>query len=155
MKGWHCRLPAPNNMLSGLIKEMAMCTHTHTCPFPRRVINNDPSVSKTMFCQGFSAESRQMCLHTTSPSPHSVPKFHWWAAHHCSGNHLPLCDGFVYSPAQENKVTVVFIYIKKRKFSLQRRYLGVTCIFCLRTACCATRLCLVACSFRDFLNIYI
>lgn len=157
MKGWHCRLPAPNNMLSALIKEMATCTCTQKCPFPRRATNNDPSVSKTMFHQGFRAESRQMRPRTTSPPPHSVPKFHWWAAHFCSGNHLPLRDWFVYSPAQDNKVTVVFIYIKKKEVNLVCKE-GIW----ESHACSAsgqpavlTRLCLVVCSFGYFWNIYI
>lgn len=49
MKDWDCRLPAPNNKLSDLIKEMAMCTCTHRCIhvlFPEELPTMSPVFQK-------------------------------------------------------------------------------------------------------------
>lgn len=88
-------------------------THTemHTCPFPRRVTHNEPSVSKTVCSAKVSVQRAGKCVLTQPLHFLTLPK---WAAHCCSGNHSPLCDWFVYRPGQENKATVVFIYMKKR-----------------------------------------
>lgn len=75
MKDWDCRLSAFNNLLSNLIKKMAM--FAGTCPSPKRLMNNKLTVLKAIHLIKVSVQRASILSkhpHTIFPFPNSVTK---------------------------------------------------------------------------------